>query len=108
MSGKRGFALVEDVEAPAQTQAAPAPAMSAEQVYQVQQEAAQARAMLMLALKTFGQRFVIALSNLFSLLTVLSVWWLWMSVPHPGTNDLVGMGMYAVFILVVNYLVKRA
>jgi hypothetical protein len=106
MSGKRGFALVDDVEAPAQTQAAPA--MTAEQVYQVQQEAAQARAMLMLALKTFGQRFVIALSNLFSLLTVLSVWWLWMSVPHPGTNDLVGMGMYAVFILVVNYLVKRA
>lgn len=106
MSGKRGFALVDDVEAPAQTQAAPA--MTTEQVYQVQQEAAQARAMLMLALKTFGQRFVIALSNLFSLLTVLSVWWLWMSVPHPGTNDLVGMGMYAVFILVVNYLVKRA
>jgi len=106
MSGKRGFALVDDVEAPAQAQAAPA--MTAEQVYQVQEEAAQARAMLMLALKTFGQRFVIALSNLFSLLTVLSVWWLWMSVPHPGTNDLVGMGMYAVFILVVNYLVKRA
>ena len=106
MSGKRGFALVDDVEAPAQAQAAPA--MTAEQVYQVQQEAAQARAMLMLALKTFGQRVVIALSNLFSLLTVLSVWWLWMSVPHPGTNDLVGMGMYAVFILVVNYLVKRA
>ena len=106
MSGKRVFELVDDVEAPAQAQAAPA--MTAEQVYQVQQEAAQARAMLMLALKTFGQRFVIALSNIFSLLTVLSVWWLWMSVPHPGTNDLVGMGMYAVFILVVNYLVKRA
>ena len=64
---------------------------------------------LLLLLKPLSQKTIIALGNLFSLLTVISVFWLAMTVvPHtPTIEQLVGLGGYAVFVIVVNWIVRR-
>lgn len=72
---------------------------------QAQQTQMQAAQMLAVALKALGNRALIALASLFTLLTVGSVFGLWMSIPEPTVTQLVGMGMYAVFVLLINLLV---
>jgi len=61
----------------------------------------------MLALKALSQRALIALDNLFTLLTVFLVFWLWRSTPEPNTYQLVGLGIFAVFVLAANVIVRR-
>lgn len=63
---------------------------------------------LMLGLGALSKRTLIALSNLFTLLTVISAFALWWSVlPNPTLYQLVGLTIYAVFLLIVNWLVRR-
>lgn len=63
--------------------------------------------MLLLGLKTLSQRSVIALSNLFTLLTCISAFVLWQDVlPSPNSYQLVGLGLYGVFILLL-HVVRR-
>lgn len=62
---------------------------------------------LLLALKTLSQRALVAFTKLFTLLTVGAAFWLWMSIPEPNTNQLVSLGMYAVFTLIVNWIALR-
>lgn len=65
--------------------------------------------MLMLALRALSQRSLIALSNLFVLLTAASAWWLWMvTLPAPSIAQLVGLALYGALILALDYLVLRA
>src|SRR5262245_34288494 len=64
-------------------------------------------ATLMLAIKTLSQRTLVALSKLFTLFTVLLVYFVWTAVPDPNPHQLIGMGMFASFILVVNWIVLR-
>lgn len=66
-----------------------------------------ATGMLMLALRSLSKRFVSALLNLFGLFTLASVWWLWMSTPNPDANQLISLGMYATFVVVMNFLTRR-
>ena len=66
-----------------------------------------ALATLLLALKTLGQKTIIAISKCFTLFTSIMVFWLWMSVPDPNPHQLIGMGMFAVFTLIVNWIVLR-
>lgn len=66
-----------------------------------------AHQMLMLGLSTLSKRFLVAVSGLFTLATVASVWWLWYSIPDPGSHQLIGLGMYALFILSVNTIVRK-
>jgi hypothetical protein len=63
---------------------------------------------LMLGLKALSQRTLDALSRLFTLLTVASAFWLWMTMPHPDVFQLVSLGGYAAFVLAVNVIVRRA
>lgn len=63
-------------------------------------------AVLFLALKALSQRALIALESLFTLLTVGSGFWLWMSIKDPNVYQLVGMGMYAMFVLAANIIVR--
>ena len=63
---------------------------------------------LMLGLSALSQRMVVGLSKLFTLLTVGSAFWLWMSLPHPDVYQLIAMGGYAVFVLAANIIVRRA
>ena len=65
--------------------------------------------LLMLSLKSLGQRFVVALASLFCLTTVLTVFWVGMSIiREPTILQLVGFGMYATFILIVNWIARKA
>ena len=62
---------------------------------------------LMLGLKALSQRTLDALSRLFTLLTVGSAFWLWMTMPHPDAYQLAAMGGYAAFVLAINLIVRR-
>lgn len=65
-------------------------------------------AMLMLGLKALSQRALISLASLFSLLTAASAFWLWFLTPKPDTYQIVSLSIYSVFILALNWLVRRA
>ncbi len=62
---------------------------------------------LMLGLKALSQGTIIAFSRLTNLAMVASVFWLFMSIPSPTQFQIVWGGMYAVFILVLAYLINR-
>lgn len=64
--------------------------------------------MLMTALKALSQRFVVALSNLFTLLTAASAFYLWMiCLPEISVLKIVGLSIYSVFILALNVWGRR-
>lgn len=61
-----------------------------------------------LLLKGIGQRALTILSTLFTLLLAASAWWLWWSaLPQPTPPQLVGLGMYSVFVLALEYVRRR-
>ena len=64
--------------------------------------------MLLLALRALSQRAVVALGNLFVLLTAGSAWWLWWAtLPNPSTYQLVGLALYGGLILALDWMVLR-
>jgi ABC-type siderophore export system fused ATPase/permease subunit len=92
------FEIIDETETP---DVRPQPRPAANQ----QQDAAFSA--LMLALKAMSQKTVIALSKLAALAMVGSVFWLFMSIPNPSTNQIVWGGMYSVFILLLTFLMSR-
>ena len=60
-----------------------------------------------LALHALSQRALAAISDLFMLVTIASAWWLWWSTPEPTQLQLIGLGMYGVFILAANVIARR-
>ena len=64
--------------------------------------------LLALSLKSLSQRAVVALSSLVDLALISSAFVLWLNVmQQPSVLQLVGIGMYAVFMLVVLWLRNR-
>lgn len=94
----RGFSVVGEIEDEPPKPAA-APGQPAGQAVATQ--------MLVMALSALAQRTVVAISNLFTLLTVGSAFWLWHSIPDPNPLQLVGLGMYALLVIGVNLIVRR-
>ena len=67
-----------------------------------------ATSLLLLSLKALSQKTLVALASMFSLLTVVSVFWLAMTIMgNPNVYQLVGLGGYACFILTINWIVRR-
>lgn len=102
MSGaaKKGFTMISDHEA-SQTEA---PA-DASQAALTQWNTT----MLLLALRAVSQRALTAITNLFTLGLVASAWWLWSSVlTNPTTPQLIALGGYALFCLLVDLVRRRA
>ena len=64
-------------------------------------------AAVMLALRALSQRALVELGRLFTLTTVASAWWLWWSTPNPNSFQIASLTIYAVFILVANWIVRR-
>ncbi len=65
--------------------------------------------MLLLALTALGQRFVVALSNLFTLLTAASAFYLWLiALPTLDPTKIVGLSIYSCFVLALNIFGRRA
>lgn len=63
--------------------------------------------LLALGLKTVSQRFVAALVNLFTLVTMTGTWFLWYKTPDPQWNQLASLTIFALFVLAANWLVRR-
>ena len=62
---------------------------------------------LMLALKALSQRALVAISNLFCLLTVGSAFWLSLTIHDPNWGQLVELGGYFLFVLAANLIVRK-
>lgn len=64
--------------------------------------------MFLLGMKTLSQRALAAFSTLFTAGGLFSAWWLWQSaLPAPTTTQLVGLGMYAAFLLLLEFVRRR-
>lgn len=64
--------------------------------------------LLLLSLKALSQRALVALESLFTLITVALGFWLWSTVmPEPSVNQLIGLAIFAVFVLAANVIVRR-
>ena len=69
------------------------------------QDAANAVRLLMLSLRVVSQRFVTALSHLFTAVGLASAWYLWLKIlPNPTITQLVGVGLYAGFLLAIEFV----
>lgn len=60
--------------------------------------------MLLMGIGALSKRFVVALSRLFMLLTMGSVFALWYLTPDPNTNQIISLSIYAAVVLAANYL----
>jgi hypothetical protein len=65
-----------------------------------------ANRMLMMGLGALARRSLIAFSNLFTFLTVVSAFALWWYHPDPSPTQLISLGMYAMFVLLVNFFYR--
>lgn len=67
---------------------------------------------LMIGIGALSKRFLVALASLwlgfFTISTVFSAWWLWYAVRPQTVSEIVALATYAVFITVVNIIVRRA
>lgn len=64
--------------------------------------------MLLMAIQALSQRFVVALSNLFTLLTAASAFYLWMmALPEIDVLKIVALSIYSVFVLALNIYGRR-
>ncbi len=61
-----------------------------------------------LALKALSQRTIVALANLFTLLTAGSVCYLWLQVlPEPNIMQVQSVSIYSVFVLLLHLVIRR-
>ena len=63
--------------------------------------------LLGLALATISQRALTAISDLFALMVIGSVWWLFLSVASPNPFQLAALAGFAMFALAAIWIVKR-
>jgi hypothetical protein len=90
MAGK--FSIVEDDTTP-------------EQSSQAERVGIQA---LTLGLQALSQRTVVALSRLFVLFATASAFALWWRVlPEPSVLQLIGLSIYAIFVLAASFIARR-
>jgi hypothetical protein len=63
---------------------------------------------LRIALTALSQRALVAISALFTLGTVGLTWWLWATVlPDPKPLQLAGLGGWAFFVVVIEWVRRR-
>lgn len=63
---------------------------------------------LMMGLSALSQRTIVALSRLFVLAATASAFALWWAVlPNPTVLQLVGLGMYGIFVLAASFIARR-
>jgi len=63
--------------------------------------------MMQMALAALGQRAMVALASLFTLLTVGSTFVLWYLTPEPTDRQIVSLTIYALFVVAINIIVRR-
>jgi hypothetical protein len=73
----------------------------------VREETERATAAMMLALKALSQRAISAIKDVFTLASVGSAFWLFLSIHEPNPYQLVELAMFSLFILAANWIVRR-
>lgn len=92
---KRGFQVIDEQESSQQPAADPLTKAST--------------AFLLLSLKALSQRAMTAVTNLMTITLVASSWFLWRSVlENPSVTQLIGVGMYALFVLLIDIVRRRS
>jgi len=64
-------------------------------------------AMLTIGLKALSQRALTAATDLFSLLTIASCFYLWFLTPKPDVYQITSLTLYGILILAINWIVRR-
>lgn len=60
------------------------------------------------SLQALSHRATVALASLFLLLLAGSAFWLWLSImPSPTVMQLIGVGMYSIFVLALEIVRRR-
>ena len=67
-----------------------------------------AESIMLFALKGLSQRAIGAIKDLFILLSIASVFWLFLSIHEPNTFQLIELTLYGAIILAANVIVRRA
>ena len=62
---------------------------------------------LALGLKALSQRALAATKDVFTLLSVGTIFWIWNDHPDPSVTQIVSLSLYATFILAANVIVRR-
>ena len=62
---------------------------------------------LALGLKALSQRALAATRDVFTLLSVGTIFWIWNDHPDPSVTQIVSLSLYATFILAANVIVRR-
>jgi hypothetical protein len=92
-----GFQVVRDDTETEQPAAQPvAPAATPAQII-----------MLTIALKALSQRALTAATDLFSLITVATAFWLWSEITDPNDKQLIALSLYGLMVLAINVIVRR-
>ena len=63
--------------------------------------------LLTLALQTLSKRALIALDNLFTLITVGLVWYIFLTIHEPNVLQVIELGLFAMFVLAANIIVRK-
>lgn len=72
---------------------------------QESQSAQVAQKLILMALQTLSQKAMVAIDGLFTLFTVCLVFWYAMSIlPDPGDKQLMGLALFALFVLAANVI----
>lgn len=58
--------------------------------------------LVQVAFAVLSTRAAVILAGLFTLLTVGSAFVLWLMIPDPNTHQLIAMGMYGAFVIIIN------
>jgi hypothetical protein len=96
---KRGFQVIDEADAATPDQSS----STADQITKFNTQ------LLLLSLKALSQRAIVTLGNLMTCGLVASAWVLWRSVlGNPTDLQLVGLGGYAVFVLLIDVVRRRA
>ncbi len=64
-------------------------------------------AMITLGIKTLSARALTAATDLFSLATIGSAFWLWSTIPEPNDRQIISLALYGMLILAINVIVRR-
>jgi hypothetical protein len=100
------FSVVEEREVPDAAAGRVAAHPAAAQIQAQQQQAVK---LLMAAVAALGQRFVVALSTLFTLIAVGTVFYSWLVVlpADPTERQIIAVSIYSVFVLAIEWVRRR-
>jgi hypothetical protein len=62
--------------------------------------------LIQMALVALSQRALVAVADMFTLITVASAFWLWASIPTPNDRQIIALSIYALFVLAANWIVR--